>query len=206
MIGIYTIKNKINNKYYIGLSINIEQRFLFHQRRLRDNTHKNKHLQKSYNKYGIEGFEFIVIEECTEEQLCDKEKYYIKHYKSYKSELGYNKTYGGEFGKLTDEIVESTHKKLRGRKLSEDMKERIRKTLTGRKQPREDVEKRAKSNTLYNVEFLTEVFNYYLSNEVSRKEVYEKYNINKHTFCGYLKRYKIKKYGKEKTLLPWRHL
>ena len=49
--GIYLIKNNISKKEYIGQSINIEKRWKDHKKDLRNNIHKNQHLQNAYNKY-----------------------------------------------------------------------------------------------------------------------------------------------------------
>ena len=60
--GIYIIRNLVNDKIYVGSSVNIRRRFSQHKSTLRHNTHKNKHLQNAWNKHGEENFEFIVIE------------------------------------------------------------------------------------------------------------------------------------------------
>ena len=44
-------------------------------------------------KYGIENFTFSVIEECSQEQLNEREIYWIEYYDTYKN--GYNSTLGG---------------------------------------------------------------------------------------------------------------
>lgn len=62
MIGIYSIKNLINNKIYIGSSINITKRINQHFNNLKNNKHNNKHLQFSYNKYGIKNFSYEILE------------------------------------------------------------------------------------------------------------------------------------------------
>jgi len=58
MQGIYTIKNTINNKLYIGSAIDIAQRFRTHKSCLKKNKHGNPKLQYSWNKYGEENFNF----------------------------------------------------------------------------------------------------------------------------------------------------
>lgn len=60
MKGIYCIKNKINNKVYIGKAINVENRFKNHIKNLNNNSHKNKHLIASWNKHGERNFEFSI--------------------------------------------------------------------------------------------------------------------------------------------------
>lgn len=93
MIGIYKIENKVNGKVYIGQSKCIEYRWWRHKRDLNANEHENIYLQNSWNKNGETAFEFILIEECLEEELNDKEIYWIQQYDSYKN--GYNLTLGG---------------------------------------------------------------------------------------------------------------
>lgn len=61
--GIYIIKNKINEKIYIGSSFNINNRFKQHKYLLMNNKHKNKYLQNAWNKYGEYNFEFSIIKE-----------------------------------------------------------------------------------------------------------------------------------------------
>ncbi len=75
--GIYVIRNLINNKIYIGSSINIYQRLHKHRTQLIRNKHQNCVIQNSVNKYGIDNFECFVIEQCSEELLTNREQYYI---------------------------------------------------------------------------------------------------------------------------------
>lgn len=109
MIGIYKIENKVNGKVYVGQSINIEQRFKFHERLLRQNKHENIYLQRSYNKYGSDAFNYIIIEECTEDKLNEREMYWIDYYKSYvgfDNSNGYNLTLGGEGTKMIHPVLQ----------------------------------------------------------------------------------------------------
>ena len=102
--GIYKIINRINNKVYIGKSVDIlNKRWRSHKNSLNNGTHINTHLQNAWNKYGSENFDFLVILECSEDELDKYETYYIAVYKSYLPEFGYNKTYGGDGGVPTDE-------------------------------------------------------------------------------------------------------
>lgn len=55
-------------------------------------------------EYGLKNFSFEIIEECEEEELDEKEIYYIEKYKSYIEDGGYNLTRGGNGSrKLTQE-------------------------------------------------------------------------------------------------------
>ena len=88
--GIYKITNLINNKIYIGKSVNIEKRFQSHKR-----AKCNMAIHKAIQKYGINNFTFEILEECEEQQLDNREKYWINYFNSYLGE-GYNAAPGGE--------------------------------------------------------------------------------------------------------------
>ena len=94
-IGIYKITNKINGKSYIGLSSNIEERFKKHRQ-----MQGEKVLYSAFKKYGIENFDFSILEYCSLEQLAGREKYWIAYYDTYNN--GYNATLGGDGQCLID--------------------------------------------------------------------------------------------------------
>lgn len=88
-VGIYKIENIKNNKPYIGSSNNIERRWSEHIRQLNKGEHHSIKLQRAWNKYGQNNFEFEILEECKIEELLNKEHDYI--YKVYNSiDSGYN--------------------------------------------------------------------------------------------------------------------
>lgn len=89
--GIYCIENKINGKKYIGQSIDIARRWTEHRQKSRFD--RGTFLYNSFKKYGVKNFDFYIIEECKEEELNDREIYWISHYDTYKH--GYNMTLGG---------------------------------------------------------------------------------------------------------------
>ncbi len=76
-IGIYKIRNLINNKIYVGSTKNIKARWAKHKALLRHNKHQNTHLQNAWNKYGEGAFVFEVIEECRIENLISREQFFI---------------------------------------------------------------------------------------------------------------------------------
>ncbi len=77
MIGIYCILNKVNNKKYYGSSKDILNRFKRHKRDLMNGVHHNIHLQRSWDKYGEESFEFNIILGCSEDELLLIEQEYL---------------------------------------------------------------------------------------------------------------------------------
>lgn len=93
-IGIYKYTNKTNGKIYIGQSTNIHKRYIQHIYDSKHRPEKSTGIDKAIAKYGIENFEFEIIEECPVEQLNDREKYWIEYYNSYHQ--GYNCSLGGD--------------------------------------------------------------------------------------------------------------
>ena len=75
--GIYCIINISNSKRYVGSSINMYQRLLTHRSELRHNNHGNKKLQSSWNKYGEDLFDFYILEFCDENDLLQREQFYM---------------------------------------------------------------------------------------------------------------------------------
>jgi len=90
MCGIYTITNKIDNKIYVGYSINCFKRFSEHKSLLVNNKHKNDHLQNAWNKYGKENFVFEILEECDKVYLSSQENYWCNLLNSNDLNFGYN--------------------------------------------------------------------------------------------------------------------
>ena len=125
MVGIYKIKNIVNGKIYIGQSVNIDKRFQQHRSNYKNPNSKQYEcpLYEDMRKYGIENFDFEAIEECAEEELDEKEIYYIKYFQSL--ENGYNRNAGGKnavsYLKLSDEMVDEIIEKLKTSKDNSDV-------------------------------------------------------------------------------------
>lgn len=119
--GIYKIENVVESKLYIGSAKNIEKRKKEHFNALKNNTHKNKHLQNAWNKYGENSFNFKIIENVEPNQLIIREQHYIDQYNSFDRNLGYNiaPKAGNTLGIIpSKETKEKIRNKLIGRKSS----------------------------------------------------------------------------------------
>ena len=114
MTGIYQIKNLINGKIYIGQSKNIASRWHRHRTDYRKFDYA---IYRAMRKYGLNNFEFSVLEECSIDQLNEREIYWIEEKDSHNPEHGYNLTDGGLYTKtctvLTEEQVLEIYEKLK---------------------------------------------------------------------------------------------
>ena len=130
--GIYKIINKANGKYYIGSSNHIHKRWKYHKLDLLKGNHHTPHLQRSWDKYGEQNFDFVIVEECLPEQLLDVEQKYLTQVKNNKSQC-YNTSFIA--GKI--EMTEETKRKISlsslGKKLSDETKEKLRQCNLGKK-------------------------------------------------------------------------
>lgn len=96
MAYIYKITNIVNNKKYIGKTErDLDTRWQEHIRKAKKYPHIP--LYAAINKYGKEQFTIEMIEQCSSEELDEREMYWINFYNTYHSH-DYNCTGGGEGG------------------------------------------------------------------------------------------------------------
>lgn len=162
VIGIYTIQNKLDNKIYVGQSVNVYNRLIHHRKKLRANNHDNEHLQNAYNKYGEESFLFELLVECDDRFLNSEEAYWCNILNCYDNNYGYNLVINNPNGsnkRLKKETIEKMVKN-RNYVMSEENKALLRLRLstpeakaklsmgalkrTGIKQTQEHIQKRLK--------------------------------------------------------------
>lgn len=94
---IYIITNSINNKVYIGQTIqSLKDRWYGHCRRGFSEGERNMKIKRAINKYGKDKFQIKELEKCNIDMLDTREIYYINLYNSYRE--GYNSTVGGKLG------------------------------------------------------------------------------------------------------------
>ena len=133
--GIYLIKNIINNKVYIGSSVNIDRRWVQHKQDLTSGKHHSIHLQQAWDKYGEQNFKFEIIEEVQkQEHLISYEQVYLEYYKSYEGDKGYNicKVAGSPLGLRHSEETKRKMSEAK-RKQSEETKKKISEAHNGKK-------------------------------------------------------------------------
>lgn len=102
---IYKYENLINHHIYIGQTKDFKKRCREHKNAAYNPAHGDYNLpiHSAIRKYGLENFSIDIIDECSNEWLNEKEKYWINYYNSYKK--GYNATEGGQEGGYNGKIV-----------------------------------------------------------------------------------------------------
>lgn len=148
--GIYKIINVVNNKFYVGSTVNLRKRKSRHFSELRTGKHKNRHLLAAWNKYGEQAFVFVVVEEVEDRALLlEAENRWLKEHvgKDYCYNIGTDATAPsmGLFGELsptwgyqhTPEAKEAIGTHSRGRGHTPESREKIRQHLLGKPKPAE---------------------------------------------------------------------
>ena len=143
--GIYKITNTINQKIYVGSSVNLKKRFNTHINSLIKNTHHSKTMQRAYNKYGKDSFIFEVVELVElKENLLIREQYYMDELNPFGDNGFNNERIAGS--KLGFKHTEETKKKMSesAKIYSKEISERMKKLHTGKKMLNETKEKISK--------------------------------------------------------------
>lgn len=110
MSGIYCVKNKITKRVYVGKSVCIEERWDIHKKKLENKSHENYLMQQDYNNYGIDSFEFRLLEETEADDniLFIRERIWGQQLNSKDPVFGYNI---GEF--YTGDLLEEDRNKYK---------------------------------------------------------------------------------------------
>ena len=160
--GIYMIINQITGNRYIGQSNNILRRFAEHTCKSAIKKPEGGDLHSDIVKFGKDNFFVIILCECDEPELDEREEYFIRLLKP-----EYNKALGGKGCKgvpVTDErreknrmgakrqwqtmsddkkrkILKNLKPRQVGFKLSDEAKEKIRQARIGTKRKKESIDK-----------------------------------------------------------------
>lgn len=125
--GVYVITNSIDSRIYIGSSKDLKKRYCYHKSDLIKKKHINRHLQYFVNKYGIETLDFILLDECSVEELFIVEQIYLDALEPF-GKNGFNlfkKAVGG-FTKHTKKSKKIMSLKRKGVKLGKFSEERLK--------------------------------------------------------------------------------
>lgn len=111
MKAIYAIRHIDSDRCYVGSATKVTKRWHVHKHLLKQDKHHSQALQRAWNKYGEQAFEFKVLEpvSCSDDLLVEEQKW-IDSLDSYKN--GFN-------------VCPKSHNTL-GRKHTEAAKEKMR--------------------------------------------------------------------------------
>jgi group I intron endonuclease len=147
MAVIYSIKNKINGKRYVGKTTNLKQRWYQHKcnlkRKCRYKKGINQHLFNAGKKYGVENFEFEILENVEnpkEKEMRVRELWWMGFYKTCDRVHGYNLRRDSATKCITAEETKELLRNLNtgagngnyGHRWSDDQKERMSKIMIDR--------------------------------------------------------------------------
>jgi len=147
---IYKITNLVNNKVYIGQTINIKKRWNQHTTAVR----KNKPTQIVHHamiKHGIDNFKFEIIASCLDLDAANDAETIIVSQENSLVPKGYNASNGGCNSPKTDDIkhkisvAKMGNLSKTGLKSSEETIEKLRVAATGKKASNETKIKISKS-------------------------------------------------------------
>lgn len=126
--GIYAIVHTPTKRRYVGSAVFIERRTQWHKTILRRNKHHSIALQRAWNKYGENAFEFLILEICSIDMLICREQYYINE----QSEFNSSKTAGSKLG-IKDSEKTRIRKRLayKGHLNKPETRAKMAKTVTG---------------------------------------------------------------------------
>ena len=127
MSYIYKITNLVNGKEYIGqTSLSIQERFKQHIHDASKEYYNNRPLYNAINKYGVENFIIEKLEECSPQEVNQKEIEYINKFNTYSN--GYNATLGGEGSSIIDynKVLEKYQNGLTAGQIAKDMNHDIK--------------------------------------------------------------------------------
>jgi len=125
MIGVYTILHKTSGKFYVGSSNNISNRIVTHKRELKRNSHHCNHLQRAWNLYGENEFEFKeFIETINLQKAREVEQVYIDLFIKDKLYNTKNKAIGAASGEFNPAKKSNWHMKFVMKNVSDEERKR----------------------------------------------------------------------------------
>lgn len=197
--GIYKIINKLNGKYYVGSSKALSRRWVEHKRMLNQNKHYCAHLQRAWNKYNPDSFEFHIIQLTSPDNRVLEEQ---KELDRASKDLLYNTSYIAA-GPTTWKSKFGKEHPLFGKKKSLETRERNRQANLGSKNPnfgttRSESFKQMVSNLFSDKSTYT--FKNLITNDIF---IGSRVNFSKYTGLTSKAIYKLIKFKNKKTASGW---
>lgn len=193
---IYQIENLINHKKYIGKTeyANPELRWHEHLRDYKKATECARPLYRAMSKYGVDNFEFTVLEETND--TSSREQYYIQLFNTYGS-TGYNATLGGEGTKTLDyDKIKIYWEQFKDTKTLQE----IAKDL---KIDRNSIPKALKSFGIDIEPNPQDVIDYFLNNDVTQRETAKHFNMSECWVSNLFTKYNITKRPTEQEVVDY---
>lgn len=132
---IYCIRNLVNGKRYVGQTKNLTRRKKQH---FYEAPRRCDHpMARAVRKYGRENFEVVIVEECDDAIVDERERYWIAEFRTTEYEFGYNCEDGGNACKTLSEATRrkvSESRKIWWASLTEDERESYRTRLRGKRE------------------------------------------------------------------------
>jgi group I intron endonuclease len=168
---IYILRNIVNNKCYVGQTIQ------FFKERFRQHQTSHSIIGRALRKHTIANFDKLLLENVPEEELDYWEIHYIQELNSV-SPSGYNLTYGGEGGRKSEEAKRKIGEGSKGKIISIETRKKISESMKGVNtwmkgtHPSEETIKKKKGKIPWN-KGLTDIYS-----EESKKKMSEKHKGN----------------------------
>lgn len=150
---IYCFTNKINQKKYIGQTINPQQRYNAHKSNYKNikNKEYDSLLHRAFRKYGFDNFTYeILVKDINDINILNElEIYYIKYFNT-KTPNGYNVEIGGK-NSSKPKTLEHKKKEIWGQaKLNEKEVIELRKAYANKESPTKIYNEKYKDRIHYN--------------------------------------------------------
>jgi hypothetical protein len=166
IIGIYKIISP-SGKIYIGQSQNILSNRLNHY--INGNCSTQTKLYNSLKKYGFENHIFEIIEECSLEQLNEREIYWGLFYNVLNPKTGLNLKLGEKRGMYSEESKNKMSKSSLGKSKSQKHKINISKARLGMKFSKEHTDNMSLSRFKYSIVCLENNTTYKSAHQASKE-------------------------------------
>lgn len=165
--AVYGIKNIHNGRIYVGSSKNLKSRLRLHFSLLRKGSHKNRKIQKDFNRYGEDAFEVVHLSSATSEKSALKfEQIYIDGFENTYNILQFVASAKGRV--YTEVTLQRMRDAAKGRVIPPEQIEKIAATLRGTKASEEH-----KRNISKGIKQFYENGGVSVANKLNKVDVYE---------------------------------